>query len=95
MRTRDCLKDVGKLFTYKKNSILAEFYWWNIKRKALRLARYTGLQHHIIPAGNKCIIVNNRWLKAYNKKARAKITVHKLIQQAYFSTPANGARVIK
>jgi len=93
MGNKKYLKDVGKLFSYNVNGLLATFKWWNIKRKALRLAKFTGLQHHIIPIGDKCMIVNNRWLKAYNKQSKSKITVLKLIQHAYFSTPS-GKRII-
>lgn len=88
-------KWVGRAMKYEVNSVLNFYYWWITKRRALRAWRYTGLQHHIVPSGKTTItIVNNRWLKWYNKQPGVKkININDLLNQAYFSTP-QGKRII-
>jgi hypothetical protein len=91
---RNPFKYVGVEIAYNVNSLFATFHFWRMKRRALRAWKMTGVQHHIVPAGaDKCIIVNNRWRKAYNKKAQRKIDINQLLNMAYFSTPV-GKRVI-
>ena len=47
-------------------------------------------RYHIIPLkkgnGRKLIIVDNTFIKEYNKKAKRKITIADLLELAYYST---------
>ena len=86
---------IGKEIKYNVNSFLNFYNWWKVKRRALRAHKYTGLQHHVIPSGPTTLtIVNNRWLKWYNKNTTGKkIDIKTLLESAYFSTPI-GNRVL-
>ncbi len=47
-------------------------------------------RYHVIPlekgAGRKLVIVDNTFIKEYNKKAKKKINIHDLLELAYYST---------
>jgi hypothetical protein len=59
------------------------------KKKALLLHEKTGKQWHIMPIGDKAIIIDNEWRKIYNKiSKRRKVNINDLLKMAYFSTPS-------
>jgi len=89
---------IGRQIKYQVNSFWNFTQWRKTKRRCIRAWKYTGLQHHIVPASDSTLmIVNNRWLKWYNKQPgiQKKIDIRVLLESAYFSTPQGNRLITK
>ena len=59
------------------------------KKTADHLHATTGKRYHVVPSGkNKLAVVNNDYIKLYNKTkgVKKKINIHTLIKLSYYST---------
>ena len=56
-----------------------------IKRADL-LHATNGKRYHVIPIENQLVIVDNTFIKEYNKRAKKKINIADLFELAYYST---------
>jgi hypothetical protein len=73
--------------------LVESFKFWRVKRQANALHNKTGKRYHVLPTHNgRLMIVDNEYVNAYNKLVKGthkKITIKTLIEQSYYSTPAN------
>ena len=88
---------VGKMFSYRVDTIFGRLDYWFLKRKVMRLHKFFGKQYHIVPLDNKnkVTIMDNNFRKEYNKSVpkNQRISYFKLMNMALFTTPSS--RIMK
>lgn len=88
------MKKLFKAIKFELNSIINSFNFWKAKRKANKMHRLTGKRYHVIPQSDgKLTIVDNEFIKHYNRVVKGKskkITIHDLLKMSYYSTPVQG-----
>ena len=78
---------IGIKFEY--NSTIKRFVLWAFKRKANRMHKLTGKRYHVLTMGKTFTVVDNSFIKFYNKEVKnksRKIDIHDLIKMSYYST---------
>ena len=78
-----------RLIIREINDILNSLSYRKHRRKADKLHKKTGKRYFVIPESDtKCIVVNNDWLKYYNRKVpkSKRLTFKELCEMAYYST---------
>jgi len=77
---------------FEINSIRNTLRFKRARRKADKMHELTGRRYHVIAAAdNKLVVVDNNFVKYYNKKTKGpKITIDKLIEMSYYSTSVEG-----
>ena len=84
------LKKAWKWVVYQYNSLHNSIMFYFKKKEAMRKWELTGLRHWVLPtSGHKLIVVNNRYIKEYNKLVERKkqLNIYDLERMAYFATP--------
>ena len=77
------------------NSTINYFNFKIARKKADKMHKLTGRRYHVIPApNNKLMVVDNSFVKVYNKKAKEiktkQIDAMDLIKMSYYSTSLQG-----
>lgn len=77
-----------KAIKYEFNSLLNSFDFWRKKRKANKLHKLTGKRYWIVPGTKNLLVVNNDFIKQYNRKCpkHKRIDHIKLNDMAYYCT---------
>jgi len=87
-----------KWLVFQFNSIWNHFHWKKVIKEANELHQKTGKRYYVIPTVNKCIVVNNDWLKLYNKSQKKNkqptLTHKQLTEMAYYDTGRGNLRRI-
>ena len=89
------LNKIGQSVPYNPDAPNAKRKLERIKKDALKLHALTGSQYHIVEDESGLMIINNKWLKWYNKNCdRSRRFTHKqVLENALYSTPSQ--RLVK
>jgi hypothetical protein len=81
-----------KEIKFEYNSILNSIAFWINKREADKRHKSNGRRYHVVPAtSTRLIVVDNSYIKHYNKHSKGpKLTIVKLLEMSYYSTPVQG-----
>ena len=88
-------KELKEWFTLQYNSIWNTLHFKRKVKEANEMHKRTGKQYHVIPGPRKeLLIVNNEWLKKFNKAIKKgggkPISFPQLLEMSYYSTPIDG-----
>lgn len=85
---KNIFKIIKESVIFEFNSLLNYYNFWRMKRKANKLHSVTKKRYHVLPISDtKLIVVDNSFLKYYNKqKGVKKINIHDLLKMSYYST---------
>ena len=83
------LKKLWQKIVFEIMSIYNSIYFKHMKKKALRMHQTTGKRYYIVPKSkHRLMIVDNTFVKIYNKYSAHKIDTYSLEKMAYYATPA-------
>jgi len=73
---------------YQYNSIWNTRHFKKQCKIADKLHEKTGKRYFVIPGDGRCHVVDNEFVKQYNRKAKKKISFKDLIEGCYYCTSA-------
>jgi hypothetical protein len=81
------MKAIKHFFVFYWNSLLNYINYYYLRHQANVLHKRTGKQYFIVPENKtKMMIVNNDFMRIYNKGSQKKITYQELCRMAYYTT---------
>jgi hypothetical protein len=84
------MKTIRKWIIYQYNSVYNWVIWTNAKNKADRMHKLTGKRYFVIPRKGGLMVVDNDFVKFYNKNIKQKkdhIDIKRLLEMCYYATP--------
>lgn len=87
------MKKLFNFFVFEYNSLVNRIKFYYAKRKADKLHLLTGKQYHILPVGDKLMVVDNTMVNVINQRLKVTpgvnlkhIDIRGLSKMSYYST---------